>query len=103
MGQGDVGVGQGDIGVGQGDRGAGQGKQKPRDYWTVCCCHRYGFRQLIERRCTDILQPDITWMGGITEVGPPHILQTEGRGGEGRGGEGRGGATGVMVCAAFVL
>ena len=28
----------------------------------------YGYRQLIEADCADILQPDITWMGGITEV-----------------------------------
>ncbi len=29
---------------------------------------RYGFRQLIEGKCADIIQPDITWMGGITEA-----------------------------------
>ena len=29
---------------------------------------RYGFRELISRRAVDILQPDITWMGGITEA-----------------------------------
>jgi len=29
---------------------------------------RYGFRELIKRRCVDILQPDITWIGGVTEV-----------------------------------
>lgn len=29
---------------------------------------RYGFRLLIESECADILQPDITWLGGITEV-----------------------------------
>ena len=29
---------------------------------------RYGFRQLIEKRCVDIVQPDISWLGGITEV-----------------------------------
>ena len=29
---------------------------------------RYGFRELISRRCVDILQPDITWIGGITEA-----------------------------------
>ena len=28
---------------------------------------RYGYRQLIESKCVDILQPDVTWMGGITE------------------------------------
>ena len=30
--------------------------------------HRYGFRQLIESRCLDIVQPDITWLGGMTEA-----------------------------------
>ncbi|MER3436855.1 MAG: L-rhamnonate dehydratase [Chloroflexota bacterium] len=29
---------------------------------------RYGFRELISRRCVDILQPDLTWVGGITEA-----------------------------------
>jgi L-rhamnonate dehydratase len=29
---------------------------------------RYGFRQLLEMKCADILQPDITWCGGITEA-----------------------------------
>jgi len=29
---------------------------------------RYGFRQLLEMKCCDILQPDITWCGGITEA-----------------------------------
>jgi len=29
---------------------------------------RYGFRQLLERKCVDILQPDITWLGGLTEA-----------------------------------
>jgi len=28
---------------------------------------RYGFRELISRKCVDILQPDITWVGGLTE------------------------------------
>ena len=30
--------------------------------------YRFGFQQLIDGKCADILQPDITWMGGITEV-----------------------------------
>ena len=34
----------------------------------VLCTFRYGYRQLIERKCADIIQPDITWMGGITEA-----------------------------------
>ncbi|KAK4046571.1 hypothetical protein OIO90_006522 [Microbotryomycetes sp. JL221] len=29
---------------------------------------RYGFRQLIEGRSIDILQPDVMWMGGMTEL-----------------------------------
>jgi L-rhamnonate dehydratase len=29
---------------------------------------RYGFRQLIQRRCVDILQPDVNWVGGLTEA-----------------------------------
>ncbi len=29
---------------------------------------RYGFRQLLERKCADVLQPDITWVGGLTEA-----------------------------------
>lgn len=29
---------------------------------------RYGFRELIKRKAVDILQPDITWIGGMTEA-----------------------------------
>eukprot|EP01052_Picozoa_sp_SAG31_P028802 SAG31_NODE_2810_length_5061_cov_12.226522_6_plen_309_part_00 len=29
---------------------------------------RYGYRQLIDSGCVDVLQPDITWLGGITEA-----------------------------------
>ncbi|KAE9392889.1 mandelate racemase/muconate lactonizing enzyme family protein [Gymnopus androsaceus JB14] len=29
---------------------------------------RYGFRKLIEDRAVDILQPDVMWMGGLTEL-----------------------------------
>lgn len=29
---------------------------------------RYGFQRLLKSRCVDILQPDVTWMGGITEA-----------------------------------
>lgn len=29
---------------------------------------RYGFRELIARRCADILQPDVNWVGGLTEA-----------------------------------
>jgi len=29
---------------------------------------RYGFKQLIQTRCVDIVQPDISWLGGMTEA-----------------------------------
>jgi len=29
---------------------------------------RYGFKQLLDMDCVDILQPDVTWLGGITEA-----------------------------------
>lgn len=29
---------------------------------------RYGFRKLIENRAVDILQPDVMWLGGLTEL-----------------------------------
>ena len=29
---------------------------------------RYGFRQLIEQHALDILQPDVMWVGGMTEL-----------------------------------
>lgn len=29
---------------------------------------RYGFRKLLEGGCADVLQPDITWCGGLTEA-----------------------------------
>eukprot|EP01083_Nonionella_stella_P190307 704821_1 len=29
---------------------------------------RWGFRKLLENKCCDILQPDISWMGGLTEA-----------------------------------
>lgn len=32
-------------------------------YWTG-----YGFKMLLEKKCADILQPDITWCGGMTEA-----------------------------------
>ena len=37
------------------------------DHYRYNAC-RYGYRLLIENSCADVLQPDITWMGGITEV-----------------------------------
>ena len=38
---------------------------------SVLC--RYGYRQLLEGSCADIIQPDITWMGGITEASATYI------------------------------
>ena len=29
---------------------------------------RYAFRQLVEHRCVDVLQPDIKWCGGLSEA-----------------------------------
>jgi L-rhamnonate dehydratase len=29
---------------------------------------RYGFLEILKRRCVDILQPDLTWCGGLTEA-----------------------------------
>merc|ERR1711935_1129853 len=29
---------------------------------------RWGFRTLLEKKCCDVLQPDITWCGGMTEA-----------------------------------
>lgn len=46
-------------------------KQKcPSTLWTTGEHEytRYGFRQLLERDCCDVLQPDITWCGGMTEA-----------------------------------
>jgi galactonate dehydratase len=32
------------------------------------CIGRVGFRPLIERDCVDVIQPDASWAGGLTEV-----------------------------------
>lgn len=29
---------------------------------------RYGFRRLIQEKCADVLQPDLMWVGGLTEA-----------------------------------
>ena len=34
----------------------------------VCVRARFFIRLLLEKRCADVLQPDITWVGGITEA-----------------------------------
>jgi L-rhamnonate dehydratase len=28
---------------------------------------RWGFKQLLDKQCADVLQPDVTWCGGLTE------------------------------------
>jgi len=30
--------------------------------------YRYGFRKLIENRSLAIIQPDVMWLGGLTEL-----------------------------------
>jgi L-rhamnonate dehydratase len=42
----------------------------PKTRWTTSEHEysRYGFRALIEARAIDILQPDLMWMGGLTEA-----------------------------------
>jgi L-alanine-DL-glutamate epimerase-like enolase superfamily enzyme len=42
----------------------------PREKWTTGEHEysRYGFRKLIEGRHVDILQPDVMWVGGLTEL-----------------------------------
>ena len=29
---------------------------------------RYGFQQLLDARSLDVIQPDVTWVGGLTEA-----------------------------------
>ncbi|MEM0488228.1 MAG: L-rhamnonate dehydratase [Candidatus Bathyarchaeia archaeon] len=57
----------------------------PDDYWSYAALRRaispsvlvasgeheytrYGFRMLLEKECVDIVQPDLTWCGGLTEA-----------------------------------
>lgn len=42
----------------------------PAVKWTTGEHHytRYGFRRLIEERTIDVLQPDVMWVGGLTEL-----------------------------------
>ncbi len=53
-------------------KGYGDLRKRVQDSTMVTCGEheytRYGFRQLLEGGCADILQPDITWCGGITEA-----------------------------------
>lgn len=46
-------------------------KRKVDTTLITCGEHEYGragFRALLEKRCADVLQPDITWVGGLTEA-----------------------------------
>jgi L-rhamnonate dehydratase len=46
-------------------------RRAPRDLLTTTGEHeasRYGFRMLIDMRCCDIIQPDVGWCGGLTEL-----------------------------------
>jgi L-rhamnonate dehydratase len=46
-------------------------KRKIDSTLITCGEHEYGragFRTLLEKRCADVLQPDITWVGGLTEA-----------------------------------
>jgi L-rhamnonate dehydratase len=45
-------------------------QRRPQTRWTTGEHEysRYGFRALIEGRAIDILQPDLMWMGGLTEA-----------------------------------
>ena len=46
-------------------------RRAPRDLLLTTGEHewtRWGFRQLIDNRCADIVQPDVNWCGGLTEL-----------------------------------
>ena len=45
-------------------------RARPLDKWTTGEHEytRYGFRRLIEERTLDIVQPDVMWVGGLTEL-----------------------------------
>jgi L-rhamnonate dehydratase len=46
-------------------------RRAPRDLLLTTGEHewtRWGFRQLIDGRCADIVQPDVNWCGGLTEL-----------------------------------
>jgi len=51
----------------------GYSELKRRIDTTLITCgeHEYGragFRMLLEKKCADVLQPDVTWVGGLTEA-----------------------------------
>jgi len=35
---------------------------------------RHAFRELVERRCVDVLQPDLRWFGGLTEALKVYVI-----------------------------
>jgi L-rhamnonate dehydratase len=46
-------------------------RRAPRDILLTTGEHewtRWGFRQLIDNRCCDIVQPDVNWCGGLSEL-----------------------------------
>lgn len=51
----------------------GYAELRRRVTWTQIACGeheytRWGFRELISRGCADVIQPDLAWSGGISEV-----------------------------------
>jgi L-rhamnonate dehydratase len=46
-------------------------RRAPRDLMITTGEHeasRYGFRMLVDMRCCDVIQPDVGWCGGLTEL-----------------------------------
>lgn len=46
-------------------------RRAPADMWITTGEHeatRWGFRMLLEMGCCDIIQPDVNWCGGLTEL-----------------------------------
>jgi L-rhamnonate dehydratase len=46
-------------------------RRTPSTLWVTTGEHeagRHGFRLLIDMRCCDVVQPDVTWCGGLTEL-----------------------------------
>lgn len=35
---------------------------------------RHAFRELVERRCVDVLQPDLRWFGGLSEALKVYVI-----------------------------
>ena len=46
-------------------------RRKPKDMMVATGEHEYGvngFRMLLDMQCCDIIQPDVGWCGGVTEL-----------------------------------